>query len=141
MQQIKEYLPLIAALITVSGAIGGIFLVRWHKRADDARIKRDAAATIFLDAVTDEALRAYTLAIYIYQNLTNNVRAAQAFREFVPSKDWGAYDQAAKDYYAACEPHRNLGPLASLAVDLSPTADSDRKAIIDAIEKLRAFAK
>jgi len=122
--------------------IAGVGWYTTHKLTSlrDLRAKRGAARTDFLAAVTDDALSAPTLAIYVHQNLTVNIHAIDTFRRFVPTKDQAAYDQAAKEYYDACEPHRNLGLLASLAVDLSPNAVSDRQAIIEAIKKLRTFA-
>ena len=140
MQQLKDYIPLITAIFTVTGGIIGIYLAHRFAAVREMRAKRDTAATGFLEAIYNQALiDAPTLAVYVFQNLNNNIRFIDDFRRFVPARSQKAYDKAKEDYCKACQPYKNIGPLSSFAINLSPNAETDKQAIISAIEKLRLF--
>ena len=134
-------IPIILAILAIVAAFSVPFINHSLTSRRERAAKRSAAAAAFLSAINEDAMAAPSLAIYVYQNLTINIAAIDAFRQHIAKKDLGKYDKAKEQYYAAVEPFRDVGPAGSLAVDLSPNAVAKRQAIIDAIIQLRSFAE
>ena len=131
---------LLGLVVTLFVVLAAHRLTLWR----DRQSARRAASAIFREAFADTLLNLErndtgTARIVREFNLRHDV-AVSSFRPYVRARDLRQYDLAVKEFKEACSAYQDVGVLGLFSTELGPQALENRRAIVENIHRLIAFA-